>query len=131
MLALLFLLATDVQGVINTNTTWSGSVRMLGDVTVAQGVTLTISEGTAVSVAATDAQAAGSDTARIELLIDGALAISGSAGLPVTFTPVGSDGSWVGIRVRAGGSANISHLTAGGGITTLEFDDAGTLAQSA
>jgi hypothetical protein len=41
----------DVSGTLSQNTTWSGTVAVTGDVTVAQGVTLTISPDTVVNVA--------------------------------------------------------------------------------
>ena len=42
------LLARDVSGVIDSDDTWSGTIHAKGDVTIAEGVTLTIEPGTVV-----------------------------------------------------------------------------------
>lgn len=70
-------LAQPVQGAITSNTTWSGTVTMTGDVRVDPGVTLTIAASTTVTAVATDAANLGSDAARVELLVQGTRARSG------------------------------------------------------
>lgn len=122
--------AADVQGVIASNTTWSGSVRMVGDVVVPAGVTLTVAQGTNVFVAATDAQAAGADTAHVELLVDGALVIQGSSGAQVSFAGEGGAQSWVGLHVRKGGSASIANASLHDAVTAVQLDDSGTITSS-
>jgi len=92
---------TSVQGVINTNAVWttSGSPYMImGDVTVAPHVTLTIQEGTEIRVATTDAQEAGVDTNRVEFVVRGSLVATGSASAPVTFQSTSEDrNQWFGV----------------------------------
>ncbi|MEW5742707.1 MAG: right-handed parallel beta-helix repeat-containing protein [Myxococcota bacterium] len=96
-----------MQGVISSDTTWSGTVTMVGDVRVDAPAKLTIAAGTTVNVATTDAANLGTDSARVELLINGTLDVQGTAGSRVTFTTSGSSGAWYGIKVQAGSTANL------------------------
>ena len=60
------------SGPLAEDATWSGTVRLGGDVTVPAGVTLTIQSGTVVEFAATsDEQKTGFDTSACELLVYG------------------------------------------------------------
>jgi hypothetical protein len=76
--------------VITSDTTWSGTVNLTQDVIVSNNAVLTVSPGTEVIAASTDAGPAdeGSDTNRIELLvIDGTLraqsaVFRGESGIP-------------------------------------------------
>ena len=89
---------TDKSGTLSADETWSGAITMSGDVTVAAGVTLTISDGTLIQVAAGKA-----------LIIAGTLKISGTSATGVTFTPNPTPGTWDGIQVESGGGATISY----------------------
>src|SRR5207237_6440753 len=57
--------------------------------------------------------------------------VAGILGSPATFAAIGAEGSWVGIHVRAGGSAEITQLSVNGGITSLQLDDSATISASA
>lgn len=89
----------------------SADVVVEGDLVVPVGSTLVIEAGTRVLLAENAA-----------LQIDGALRVRGSADDPVLFTRAGEP-AWGGIRVSAGGSAELEHawLTAGGGDDTRAF----------
>jgi parallel beta-helix repeat protein len=95
-------------GTITANTTWGATTGMpdtmyvSGDLTIASGVTLTLNRGTVVRVAGGDILASGDDPGRVEIVVEGQLAI-GTAGsgeiIFESFTDgVPTDGDWVGIR---------------------------------
>ena len=70
-----------------------------GDVTVIAGATLTIDPGVVVqATASSDAQAAGRNTTRVEITVNGNLVVNGTAQSRVTFKSTStSAGSWYGI----------------------------------
>jgi MYXO-CTERM domain-containing protein len=108
--------ATDVIGNLNTNTRWTlaGSpYRLTGDVTVGTGATLTIEPGVVVEAAAADGLGSGTDTARVEFIIRGAIVADGTASAPVTFRGASATaGSWYGIVVETTAQASsISQAT--------------------
>ena len=74
------LLAQDVAGLIDSDTTWSGTIRVTSDVTVASGTELTISPGTVVKF----------DAGRF-LDVDGELSAIGTSASPIVFTTVQDD----------------------------------------
>src|SRR5579863_1860038 len=70
--------------VVNQTWTLAGSPYVIeGDITVPAGSTLTIQAGTDVQFVNGDKQAAGLDTSRIEVTIDGALNVVGATASPV------------------------------------------------
>jgi len=94
------------SGVLTTDETWSGVIVLTGDVTVPDGFTLTIEEGTIVrATPQSDDQFGGLDASKIELIIEGTLDLQGSPALPITFTSdrslpaVPTAGDWYGIRL--------------------------------
>ncbi|WP_367871729.1 right-handed parallel beta-helix repeat-containing protein [Luteolibacter sp. Populi] len=94
-----------VSGTISTAQSWSGKVLVTGDVTITGS--LTIQAGTEVVFDHLhDGRAAGSDSSRCELILDGGtLEVNGMAASPVTFTSTAtakSPGDWYGIRVKNG-----------------------------
>ncbi|MDA0814143.1 MAG: CotH kinase family protein, partial [Verrucomicrobia bacterium] len=90
---------TEVSGELSGNTLWdaaSGPYLVKGDLSVPNGSTLNIQEGTTIFFAA-----------QAGLRIAGTLNVTGSATHPVRFTsPVGADGRWSGIRFDAGSKGN-------------------------
>lgn len=94
VLTLTFLLAANVtsaqintSGVLTEDTTWSGTVNVLGDVTVPEGITLTVEPGTVVRFAArSDKESSGDNSTLTELIINGALIAKGTADNMITFT---------------------------------------------
>ncbi len=100
-----------VAGTIAEDTTWAGDVYLAGDLLIAPGATLTVEAGTRVTVSREDAlsrtfvkHGANYD---VEVVVAGALKISGAREAPVIFIPE-SDGSpdetWSGFELKKGGS---------------------------
>jgi hypothetical protein len=91
-----------VSGVINKDTTWSGTVNVLGDVTVPEGITLTVEPGTIVRFAARWDKESSGNPVLTEFVIKGALIAKGTADKMITFTseltenPVPGDWSGIG-----------------------------------
>ena len=110
-------------GRLGEDTSWTGDVQVIGDLTIPDGVTLTVAEGTQVSFSAnSDAVGGGDDTARSELIVEGTLEAS-SAG--ITFrssnsTNPGND--WYGIRVESGGTARLTGATVRDGVHCVKGD---------
>jgi cysteine-rich repeat protein len=103
------------HGTLWTNTvlTLAGSpYTMLGDVTVAPGVTLTIQPGVVVSFTSSDLMASGVDTSRAELAVSGTLIAQGTEASPITLqsnNPVSS--AWFGVNVAPNAtSALLEHV---------------------
>ena len=104
-------------GTIAENTTWSGTVRVGGDVTVPTNVTLTIEANSTIQfLADTDAAAGGTDTGRSELIVQGTLTASAGG---ITFRSTNADATdadWYGIRVESMGSADLSNASLSDGV---------------
>ncbi|TVR03485.1 MAG: PKD domain-containing protein [Deltaproteobacteria bacterium] len=92
-----------VRGTLNADTIWraaDGPYTLTGDVTVASHATLTIEPGTEIRVATSDELESGSDSARVELIVQGRLLAEGTAEEPVLFRSTASTRNrWVGIIV--------------------------------
>jgi hypothetical protein len=93
--------ATVVEPDIVEDTTWSGTVRLEGDVTVTEGATLTIAPGTQI-IAAADSQ--------LEIGWNGSaatLVAEGTAAAPILFCGATADaGFWQGLIVRNNVTSN-------------------------
>ncbi len=107
---------TTIAGGNIVNQTWTtaGSPYVIqGDITVPSGAFLTIEAGVVVKFASGDMQAAGLDTSRSEMTINGTLSVDGTAGSPVTMQgQTASAGVWYGVVITGTStSATISHAT--------------------
>jgi len=103
-------------GTITSNITWRGSAALYGDVTIAEGATLTILPGTKVYFI----DGAG-------LWINGTLKVYGQDYdsvyfLPTNFNP--SPGCWDGIRINSGGEAYLKNANIKYGVYGLFSNDA-------
>ena len=111
---------TLVTGQLPASATWTASGNpyvLTGDVVVPPGATLTIEAGVNIVVLNTDDQTSGFDAARIELIVNGSLAVNGSFAERVTIAPqAGVTGSaWAGIRIGPGSAgAAITYASIGG-----------------
>ena len=102
--------ATPISSNITTDTTWNvaGSPYVINaDITVVNGVTLTIEAGSVIEFSWI-----------YDLLVEGSLVVQGTEGSPVVFTAsTPAPGNWGYIEIPAGGSANINYadIRYGGG----------------
>jgi hypothetical protein len=80
------IVSQEVCGSITTNTTWSGSILMNCNVTVNNGVTLTIAPGTEIIT-----------TSYVRLDVKGRLLAQGSSDDYITMRPFGNNSGWYGI----------------------------------
>ncbi len=100
-----------VAGTIAEDTTWAGDVYLAGDLLITPGATLTVEAGTRVTVAREDALSRGilihGDSRRVEVEVEGTLALNGTPEARVVFVPE-ADGSpdetWSGFELKKGGS---------------------------
>ncbi len=100
---------TAVKGDVKEDTTWQGTVRLLGDVTVAQDVRLDIAPGTRIVISSKADPRGGWNDGLVELHVHGLLVADGSLSAPVRFVsqvwvekaPVGrpdiDDQPWLGL----------------------------------
>jgi hypothetical protein len=98
--------AVEKSGTLAGSETWSGVVRVTGDVTVPAGATLTLARGTHVLMAGTPFTLGGSsvDANGADLIVLGALDVAGTEAEPVSITAADPDDRWGRIRFAAGGA---------------------------
>ncbi len=83
---------TNVSGTLpGSTTTWSGVIRVTGDVTIPSGHTLTIQPGTLVLI---DGNATPLSTNGADIIVAGTLNSLGTAGSPVTITATTPSAPW-------------------------------------
>ena len=104
--------AQVVSGLVDTTTTWSGKMLVVGDVTVTGD--LTIAAGTQILFDPKhDARTGGTDGSRCEIILNGgSLTVAGTDANPVLFTSAATSkqpGDWYGIRLVQG-SVSLSHF---------------------
>ena len=74
-----------IRGRLEGATTWSGEVRVDGDVEIPEGSSLRIEAGTRVLIAERDAGNSGWNANLVEIRVAGEIAVSGTVEKPVTF----------------------------------------------
>ncbi len=99
------------EGLISGSETWSGTVTLLGDVTVTATGSLTILPGTRIqSMPRVDSQGVGVNQSRVELIVaaGGVLDAQGTEAAPIVFTVYAGDppadvaaGDWYGLRLAS------------------------------
>jgi fibronectin type 3 domain-containing protein len=101
--------STAMAGTLMNDMLWTSTnspINIVGDVTVAAGVTLKIEKGVVLNFAVnSDSMAGGADAARAELIVNGTLEARGAAGEPVKFMSAGASmfaGDWGGIWFAPG-----------------------------
>ena len=101
------------KGQLTNDEIWSGTVNVLGDLTVPAGINLTILPGTVVNMTAlNDDSKAGVDSSRIEWNVHGSLIANGTLGQPITISsaaPSKAPNDWYGLTVT--GNLNLNHTT--------------------
>ncbi len=78
---------------VATDTTWTGTVYVSGDVVVPAGKTLTIAPGTQILLADADILSSGQYANQIEFIVEGRIVSSGSAGSNIEFRSYAEPGS--------------------------------------
>lgn len=99
------LLRQPLSGHIAADTSWSGTVRLSGDVVVEPGATLSLAPGTRVQFGQGDDRRSGFDANRGELLVFGGLVLQGKA----RFEAPG-EGGWSGIYLLGGQALDPENL---------------------
>ncbi len=111
----------DWNGSLWTDTTFTAANSpyvIPGDLTVPEGVALTIEEGVELHFEGTDQMGGGVDTGRVELIVDGQIDVNGTEADPVRFIPdtgttsAGTNRThWYGIRVGSSATqADFDHI---------------------
>lgn len=90
----------EISGAITANQTWSGTVTLVADATIADGVTVDVAAGTRFE-----------GKMGTTLRVAGTLRVNGTEASPVTMVPTADALTWAGIVVDAGGSATLTHAT--------------------
>jgi hypothetical protein len=99
----------EVSGTISANQTWSGTVTVISDVTIAPGATVTVDAGTQLL-------AKQGTTVRVQ----GTLMVNGTVAAPVTMNPTTDATAWAGLVVDGGGAATIMYAH-GAKVATLMY----------
>ena len=98
--------AATTSGSLTEDEIWSGTINLTGDVTVPEGLTLTIEPGTEVVFPAkADDTAGGYDSSITELIVNGSLVAVGTEDSPILFKSgafFDAKGDWGGIHAAWG-----------------------------
>jgi hypothetical protein len=123
---------------IASNTHWAKWMMLAGDLTVAEGCTLTIDPGAKVSFTPeADYETSGFDTGRIELNVEGSLIAKGEPGERIRFEPAGrargrdpQPYDWYGIRLERGSLDTLARCDVGFGYAGLSIGYGSNQSQS-
>lgn len=88
------------SGTMGVNEWWSGTINVTGNVTINNGVTLTIQPNTTIYFAS-----------GVSLIVNGTLNAIGNSTTSITFNRSGSTGTWGGIQFNSGSSGNLQYCT--------------------
>ncbi len=100
--------AATTSGLITNAETWSGTVRLTGDVTIGANGVLTILAGTTVTAPkGQDSTGGGADASRVEIILQGGtLTANGTTNNPILFTSAATNnaapGDWYGLWIKSG-----------------------------
>ncbi|MBT3217509.1 MAG: hypothetical protein HN348_00325, partial [Proteobacteria bacterium] len=96
-----------LYGTLWEDRTLTGTNQVSGDLTVPQGVTLTVSPGSTLEFTTTDIMAANADPTKAELRIEGSLVSDGTVDEPILFESSSSgSGKWYGIHLLSGATGS-------------------------
>jgi hypothetical protein len=108
--------SVSVGGVISTNTTWTGIVRITNDVVVVPGATLTVMDGTVILL---------SPNGRIIAGTNSTVNLAGSAQNPIYLLPTDRESSWTALAVGSNAVLRVQYVEAVSG--QMRADNGGTL----
>ena len=116
---------TTTAGVLPGNEIWSGMIKLEGDVTIPEDVTLTILAGATIEAPAlVDATHGGANTSKTELIVNGNVIAEGTEESPIFFISdrVGSSqkGDWYGIR--SFGTLWLNHVSIEGAVVGVRHE---------
>ncbi len=89
----------DVSGTVSVNAQWSDTVRLTADVTVANGVTVTVEPGTVVIA-----------QGKYRLIVSGRIVAAGVPGDSIRFQAASTGTGWYGLRFQSTAASNDSSL---------------------
>ena len=113
-------------GRIEQDTTWRDTVYVGGDVTIASGVTLTLTPDTQVHfLPHHDDTQGGLDSTRAELIIEGRLHAQAEGIVFCSANAASLRADWYGIVIERGGLADVSHATIRDGLRCLDAEMGG------
>jgi hypothetical protein len=110
-------------GVITSNTTWSGTIDITGDVVVAEAATLIIQPGTNIRFSITSAwDTTLGQSGKSDLIVYGRLKAKGTASDTIKFIPVDTTGLWGSIFFKEGSIGDTLSYTKITGCTNTACD---------
>ncbi|TNE45195.1 MAG: right-handed parallel beta-helix repeat-containing protein, partial [Deltaproteobacteria bacterium] len=122
---------TTLHGKLFTDLTLpAGKHNVPGDLVVSKGVRLILSAGAELSFGSTDDMAGGADAARAEIVVEGQLVASGTTTQRIKMeasTSTTSNSRWYGVRVVAGGDADLQYVDIKNGRYCVEVFGKATL----
>jgi hypothetical protein len=100
---------TGITGSITSDQTWSGAQQIVGNATIEDGVTVTVTAGAAIEV-----------KDGLTLRVKGTLRVEGTEANKVTFLPTADALTWAGIVADSGGAVSLAYVE-GTDVATLVY----------